>query len=110
MNKLKSFFSAIWKWIKGALSVFHRYVPKFFYVFPALAVICAILHLICNYSIPFADLMIEKICAPVRFVLAKATGWVPFSVGELHTDGMITLTPAVHGTDGFFVAKMQKGY
>ena len=83
MNKLKSFFSAIWKWIKGALSVFHRYVPKFFYIFPALAVICAILHLICNYSVPFADLMIEKICAPMRFVLAKATGWVPFSVGEL---------------------------
>ena len=35
---------------------------------------------------------------------------LPFSVGALHTDGMITLTPAVHGTDGFFVAKMQKGY
>lgn len=83
MNKLKSFFSAVWKWIKGALSVFHRFVPKFFYIFPALAVICAILHLVCNYSVPFADLMIEKVCAPVRFILAKATGWVPFSVGEL---------------------------
>ena len=83
MNKLKSFFSAIWKWIKGALSVFHRLVPKFFYVFPVLALICAILHIICNYSVSFADLMIEKICAPMRFVLAKATGWVPFSVGEL---------------------------
>ncbi|MBE6629989.1 MAG: 16S rRNA (cytosine(967)-C(5))-methyltransferase RsmB [Ruminococcaceae bacterium] len=39
----------------------------------------------------------------------KEFSLLPFSVGELHTDGMITLTPAVHGTDGFFVAKMQKG-
>jgi hypothetical protein len=83
MNKLKSFFSTVWKWIKGALTVFNRFVPKFFYVFPALALICGILHLICNYSVPFADVMIEKICAPFRFILAKATGWVPFSVGEL---------------------------
>ena len=33
----------------------------------------------------------------------------PFSVGELHVDGMITLTPHEHGTDGFFLAKLQKG-
>ncbi|MBO7341932.1 MAG: 16S rRNA (cytosine(967)-C(5))-methyltransferase RsmB, partial [Clostridia bacterium] len=35
---------------------------------------------------------------------------VPFTVGELHVDGMITLTPHVHGTDGFFLAKLQKGH
>ncbi len=34
---------------------------------------------------------------------------VPFEVGELHADGMLTLTPATYGTDGFFIAKMQKG-
>ena len=34
---------------------------------------------------------------------------VPFSVGELHTSGMITLTHHTHGTDGFFLAKLQKG-
>ncbi len=34
---------------------------------------------------------------------------LPFDVGELHVDGMITLTPHEHGTDGFFLAKMQKG-
>lgn len=34
---------------------------------------------------------------------------LPFDVGELHSDGMLTLTPAVHGTDGFFIAKLQKG-
>ncbi|MBE6702386.1 MAG: 16S rRNA (cytosine(967)-C(5))-methyltransferase RsmB [Ruminococcaceae bacterium] len=33
---------------------------------------------------------------------------LPFSVGELCSDGMLTLTPDVHGTDGFFVAKLCK--
>ena len=35
---------------------------------------------------------------------------VPFSVGELHANGMLTLTPHEHGTDGFFLAKLQKGH
>lgn len=83
MNKIRTLFTAAVGGIRGALAVFHRWVPKIFYFFPALALIAAILHLICNFSTPFADLMIEKICAPMRFVLAKATGWVPFSVGEL---------------------------
>ena len=39
----------------------------------------------------------------------KEFSLVPFSVGELHVDGMITLTPHAHGTDGFFLAKLQKG-
>ena len=34
---------------------------------------------------------------------------VPFDVGDLHSDGMLTLTPATYGTDGFFIAKLQKG-
>lgn len=34
---------------------------------------------------------------------------VSFSVGELHAaDGMLTLYPHVHGTDGFFVAKFER--
>lgn len=34
---------------------------------------------------------------------------VDFSVGELHSkDGMLTLLPQHHGTDGFFIAKLQK--
>ena len=39
----------------------------------------------------------------------KEFSLVPFCVGELHADGMITLTPHAHGTDGFFLAKLQKG-
>ena len=43
--------------------------------------------------------------------LAKhpAFSLVPFAVGEIDCEGMITLTPAKHGTDGFFIAKLQKG-
>ncbi len=32
----------------------------------------------------------------------------PFTVGELSCDGQITLTPDVHGADGFFIAKLTK--
>ena len=35
---------------------------------------------------------------------------IPFSVGELHVNGRLTLTPHEHGTDGFFIAKLQKGH
>jgi len=32
----------------------------------------------------------------------------PFSAGGIDSDGMLTLLPHIHGTDGFFVAKMTK--
>ena len=34
---------------------------------------------------------------------------VPFAVGDLATDGLLTLAPDTHGTDGFFVAVLGKG-
>ncbi len=33
---------------------------------------------------------------------------VPFAVGELSSRGMTTLYPHIHGTDGFFIAVMEK--
>ena len=32
----------------------------------------------------------------------------PFSVGEITSQGMLTLAPDTHGTDGFFVARLKK--
>lgn len=32
----------------------------------------------------------------------------PFTAGEWRTDGMLTLAPDTHGTDGFFIAKLRK--
>ncbi|MBQ8400578.1 MAG: hypothetical protein IJX14_01480, partial [Clostridia bacterium] len=31
---------------------------------------------------------------------------VPFDAAGIHSEGMLTLLPHLHGTDGFFVAKM----
>lgn len=46
----------------------------------------------------------------LQFLAAHpAFSLVPFDVGELHSEGMLTLTPATYGTDGFFIAKLQKG-
>jgi 16S rRNA (cytosine967-C5)-methyltransferase len=33
---------------------------------------------------------------------------VPFAVGGVAFDGMVTLAPDTHGTDGFFIAKLRK--
>jgi len=46
----------------------------------------------------------------VKVFLAKnpAFSLEPFSVGEIHADGMLTLLPDTHGTDGFFVARLRK--
>ena len=33
---------------------------------------------------------------------------LPFEVGEIKSDGMLTLYPDVHGSDGFFIAKLKK--
>ena len=32
----------------------------------------------------------------------------PFTVGDITNEGMLTLAPDTHGTDGFFIAKLQK--
>lgn len=83
MSFIRKYFYLAKEKIKYGLTVFHRSIPKWIYVFPALAAVSGILHLICNFSTSFADFMIEKVCFVVRFLLAKATGWVPFSVGEM---------------------------
>lgn len=48
----------------------------------------------------------EQVCAFLArhpdFVLA------PFTVGGICTDGMLTLTPELFGTDGFFIAKLRR--
>lgn len=94
MNKIRTRLSAAIRTVgKGLLTalkairkgcaVFFHAVPKWFWAFPILAVISGVLHLICSLSTSFADWMIETLCAPVRFGLAKMTGWIPFSLGEM---------------------------
>ena len=78
----KYFYLAKEKTVKSA-KTFHSSIPKWLYIFPILAAIALILHTICRFSVGFADFMIEYICTGVRFCLAKLTGWIPFSVGEM---------------------------
>ena len=46
-----------------------------------------------------------------RFLLEnREFSSVDFAVGDISSkDGMLTLVPHVHGTDGFFIAKLRKG-
>lgn len=83
MNLIRKILFAIGRKIKGAALTFHRSIPKWVYAFPILALLSLILHLICARSEAFADFMSGTVCAPFRFLLAKITGWIPFSVGEL---------------------------
>ncbi len=83
MNKIRNILCKIGHRLKSAAITFHHNIPKWVYAIPLLTLLCGILHLICTYSTAFADFMSETVCAPFRFLMAKATGWVPFSVGEL---------------------------
>lgn len=83
MNKILNIPRAIGRKLKRGAITFHRSVPKWFYAFPILAGVCAILHAITCLSVPFADLFSDTVCAAIRFLLAKLTGWIPFSMGEL---------------------------
>lgn len=83
MSTIQKYFYLTKEKVLNGLRVFHRSIPKWLYVFPILAAVAGILHFICNLSTSFADFIIEKVCFVVRFLLAKATGWLPFSVGEM---------------------------
>ena len=87
--------------ITKGLKTFHASIPKWMYIFPIFAALAAILHLICTISVSFADFMIEYVCLGVRFLLAKLTGWIPFSVGEMT---LMLLPAAVLGMIGLTVA------
>ncbi len=83
MTKLRSWLTAVKDKICAGAKTFHQSIPKWMYLFPSLALLCAILHLIACQSTAFADFLSQWICGPVRFLLAKATCWIPFSLGEM---------------------------
>ncbi len=48
--------------------------------------------------------------AQIAAFLEKNPAFAPeaFSVGQIHSEGMLTLAPDTHGTDGFFIARLRK--
>lgn len=87
LDRLKAFCG----YLKRGFLYFLHTACKGMYVLLGLALIAAILHFICTRSAAFADLMTEKVCAVVRFLLAKITGWIPFSLAEM----IIILLPLI---------------
>ena len=59
-----------------------KYCPIWCIVFYAVATLCLILNIISLNSVAFSDWFNGSVSAGVRFILAKLTGWVPFSLGE----------------------------
>lgn len=57
----------------------------------AVGIIALTVHLISGVSSAFADFIARYIGGTVRFVLAKATGWIPFSLAEM----LVILSPII---------------
>ena len=83
IKKILSLPSKAGKWLWST--------PIGFKIAACLAVISGILHLGCYYSSALADFMIRSPNAIVRFLLAKLTGFIPFSVAEM----VIILLPLI---------------
>ena len=66
--------------IKGFIK---RYIPLPAIIFVSLALICGVIHLIALLSTSFAEGFGTTVAAFFRFILAKATGWLPISFAEL---------------------------
>ncbi len=91
LKKGKESLRAFGRFIKRGFLYFFKSAYKAMFVCLGLALLAAILHLICYNSVAFSDFMTEKVCAVVRFFLAKLTGWIPFSLAEL----IIILLPLI---------------
>ena len=73
--------------IKGFL----KKIPLFIYISAGLAIICAIIHVVSIFSVPFADFFNRTVAAFFRLILAKITGWIPVSFAEI----LIILLPVI---------------
>ena len=66
-----------------------EYVPVWVLSVAALALLCAIIHIVALCSTSFADFFNENISSLFRAFLAYLTGWLPFSLAE----GIIIFMP-----------------
>ncbi len=58
-------------------------IPKTCLVLFAFGFLALIVHIISIISLDFADFVTRYVGGSVRFVLAKLTGWIPFSLAEM---------------------------
>lgn len=70
---------------------FIRLSPLYFKILGGLALLCGLIHLICNFSPAFSDFMIQYPNAAVRWLLANLTNFIPFSFSEM----LVVLMPVI---------------
>ena len=70
---------------------FIRNSPLAFKILGSLALLCGIIHIICNFSTAVSDFMIQYPNAAVRWLLAHMTSFLPFSLAEM----LVFLIPVI---------------
>lgn len=87
----KNFFKSFFKKIGKSIKTFFENAPKVCIGFYIAAAVALLIHILSSIFPSFADFMIKYPCAAVRFILAKATMWIPFSLAEM----IIILIPII---------------
>ena len=86
-NKLKSLLTRFGK----GIGHFFCNAPKVCIGFFIAAAVAAVLHILSSLFPAFADFMIKYPCAGFRFIAAKLTMWIPFSLAEM----LVILLPVI---------------
>ena len=81
-----------------------KYVPLWCIIMAGIALLCAVIHIISVCSVAFSDFFNRTVAAFFRLILAKLTGFIPFSLAEM----LIILLPLIVGLTIFFAVKQLK--
>ncbi|MBO4355882.1 MAG: DUF3810 domain-containing protein [Clostridia bacterium] len=73
------------------IAYFFKVSPIWCKVFWCLAVISGIIHIISCFSVKFSDFFVRYPGAWFRFIVSKATTWIPFSLAEM----LVMLIPLI---------------
>lgn len=87
----KNFFKSFFAKTAGSIKTFFKNAPKVCIGFYIAAATALVIHILSSLIPSFADFMIRYPCSAVRFVLAKMTMWIPFSLAEM----IIMLVPLI---------------
>ena len=87
--------------MKRTLKLIREYVPAFALISVAITLVSAILMLIAVRSPSLAQALVDWVGLPLRYLLAKLTGWLPFSLFEL----LLVTLPVTLGIALYFLLR-----
>ena len=87
--------------MKRTLKLIQEYVPAFALISVAITLVSAILMLIAVRSPSLAQALVDWVGLPLRYLLAKLTGWLPFSLFEL----LLVTLPVTLGIALYFLLR-----